>query len=484
MLSKKSKWFLVPLLLGLFYFSTQFATSKIIGGDDGHFHIQFSRQIFEHGIPHALPQLHDTIYRDAYRDPHLLFHLLLIPFSLLPDKLLGAKLAAATFATLAALVFWWALIRLRANTPWLWLLLFVAGSGGFLFRLQMPRAQSLALALTLITIVALLERRLGLLFLVGFLHVWLYDAFWILLVIALVYCEVKPFLFLMAGLAAGSVVNPYFPGNFVSYFQNFERALLSVFETVPLPAEWYSVDPWSFVATNAPILFVGVGLLIGLTLCKQSKENKRESVFLGIIALIYLVLACSAQRFIEYLPPIALLFFASLQKKFWPQLTHPIKTTMTATALVVSLGAGGLYAANFSLTNQPDETYNCYLKAGLWMEKHIPKNELIFTTDWDDFPILYMQAPQLRFLVGLDPRWMLEYNRNLYALYRDITQGKIAGPYAEQITKIFESHTLFSDTEHSEFLDIFDKEPNVYRVFNEQKCRIYMIKDKRPKNDN
>ena len=113
------------ILLVAFVFSEiQWSTTSIIGVD-GHFHIKFADSMRRNIIPAPIyfPWLPLTILNPAqFTDHHLLFHVLLEPFTLL-DLRVGAKLAAASFASIAALVIYGLLFWQRVRWSFLWLLL-------------------------------------------------------------------------------------------------------------------------------------------------------------------------------------------------------------------------------------------------------------------------------------------------------------------------------------------------------------------------
>lgn len=480
---------LAALALAAFYFSTQFATSRIIA-NDGHFHIRYSQLLLERGFPDHLPELRYTIWNDAYRDHQFLFHALLVPFSLLPDITIGAKASAALFATIAGLAFFWALTVLRARSRWFWLVLFAAGSAGFLFRIQLPRVQSLALALLLVVIIALLTRRTILLFAAAFINVWLYDSFLLLGAVGLAWIasvriasdrwEIKPVIVLLLGLSAGIVINPFFPQNFASSWFHIQRILAPI-AGVPLPSEWQSEPTVSLLINNAPIVIVALGLAF-LAISARRKEpplragQRTEPLFFLILALFFLALLFCSRRFIEYAPPIILLLLAVIHRDRWPAVVPRHRRWCAFAAAGVAVVGGTMNTIGFIRETQTDATYRCCMDAGIWIDRNVPKGELVFTTDWDDFPPLYFNAPDVRYAVGMDPLLTIRHDPELWRLYAGVTLGEHQGPYAPIIADRFDARYVFSDAWHGPFIEKFDQEPGVYRVFTQRECRIYEIR--------
>ncbi|HEY3305697.1 MAG TPA: hypothetical protein VGL70_19400 [Candidatus Binatia bacterium] len=73
---------------------------------DSYYHVKMAELLQQHGVPQKFPWLHFTILRDNYVDHHLLFHVLLIPFTNLFGPILGAKLFQVLVVGLAFLFFY------------------------------------------------------------------------------------------------------------------------------------------------------------------------------------------------------------------------------------------------------------------------------------------------------------------------------------------------------------------------------------------
>jgi hypothetical protein len=67
---------------------------------------------------------------------------------------------------------------------------------------------------------------------------------------------------------------------------------------------------------------------------------------------------------------------------------------------------------------------NFYRGGVEWLSKNADKGELILNTDWDDFPKLFFYNPDLAYVSGLDPTYLLDKNQKLNELYAKITIGK------------------------------------------------------------
>src|SRR5574341_1076439 len=124
----------------LLFWRLQFSTSAICCGDfDGYYHMKWARLLWENmkarHFPPTFTWLPLTILNPHdYVDHHLLFHILLIPFTWFRDLQTGGKIAAITFASIAVFSCYWLIVRYEIRYRLLWLLALLASSAPFLYR--------------------------------------------------------------------------------------------------------------------------------------------------------------------------------------------------------------------------------------------------------------------------------------------------------------------------------------------------------------
>jgi hypothetical protein len=180
---------LVAGLLFLVFFlvlaAVQFATPDM-PDNDGFYHIRWAEIMRREGLKPDFPWLPLSILNAReFSDHHFLFHVALIPFTF-GDLRLGAKWAAVTFASLAFLCVWWLLRQQRVPYSALWALGMLVISEAFLYRMSITRAQSLSLAFMVIGLHWMLTKKYRWLLPLSFLYVWLYDAFPLILILAVI----------------------------------------------------------------------------------------------------------------------------------------------------------------------------------------------------------------------------------------------------------------------------------------------------------
>jgi hypothetical protein len=52
-----------------------------------------------------------------------------------------------------------------------------------------------------------------------------------------------------------------------------------------------------------------------------------------------------------------------------------------------------------------------YTKGIEWMRTHVPAGQVVFNTDWDDFPKLFYYDPTHAYVSGLDPTYLYDRDR-------------------------------------------------------------------------
>ena len=305
-------WALFAVFLALVQFS-----SPDLPDNDGYYHIKLAAIMRTEGLKPAFPWLPLSILnpREFY-DHHFLFHAALAPFTG-GDLRLGAKWAAVLFASLAFLSVWYVLKNQRVPLAGLWALGLTAVSEAFIYRMSITRAQSLSLAVLMLGVDALLRRKYRRLAALGFLYVWLYDAFPLLLICAGVYAaaawlvdrrlELRPVVYTGVGIALGLVINPYLPHNIVFAAQHI---LPKLFETtaVSVGNEWYPYETAQLLE-NSPLAlaaFLSGALALGFS----GRKIDLRTAFAFLLACLFGLMLFQSRRFIEYFPAFALVFAA------------------------------------------------------------------------------------------------------------------------------------------------------------------------------
>ena len=199
----------------------------------------------------------------------------MIPFTF-GDLRLGAKWSAVFFASLAFLSVWNLLKNARIPYALLWALGLLAVSEAFIYRMSIPRAQSLSLAVLMLGFDWLLRKKYLPLGVLAFAYVWLYDAFPLLFVLSLAVIlsewliekrlDLRPLIYIAAGTALGLVINPYFPQNIIFVVRHILPKLADA-TAISVGNEWFPYNTAQLLK-NSPLslaAFMSGALALGLS---------------------------------------------------------------------------------------------------------------------------------------------------------------------------------------------------------------------------
>lgn len=487
---------LLPLLLLLAFIAgmalIQFSTPDL-PDNDGFYHIKFADLMRHEGLLPDFRWLPLTILNpQEFYDHHFLYHVALIPFTF-GDLRLGAKWSAVIFPALSFLAIYYLFKRQGIPLAWVWALALLAVSEAFLYRMSITRAQSLSLGILALGMLWLLEGRHWRLAVLGFVYVWTYNAFPLLLVVGVLYSSAvllierkfqwKPMVFIAAGILAGLVINPYFPRNLIFTFQHILPKLAEP-AVSGLGNEWFPYTTAQLLENSLPALlaFVSGALALGLT---GRKMNVR-TVFAFFVSLLFAFMLFRARRFVEYFPPFALIFSVFAWSPLLETLME-LKVSDTPSSHLrrlqwIPIGLTIpiiLFFGYFSIFDSRElirssKPANLYQDAAQWLQDNTPEGALVFQTDWDDFPRLFFYNAHNVYLAGLDPTYFQQYDPELYDLWVEITRGRVENP-SDLILNNFGSSYVHSDLNHGDFLDAAYTDPRMVEVFRDDQSVIFQI---------
>jgi hypothetical protein len=473
----------VVVLAGL-----QFTTPNLIG-NDSYFHIRYAKVIREAGVrgfPPPFPWLPLTILApDRYADHHMLFHLWLVPFTL-GDLRIGGKLAGLAGAAAFVATFVWFLRRHGVGLVALALLALAASSADLLFRVNMTRVQALSLVCLLGGFHCALRERVWALVALGCVYAWLYDGFPLLFVAiaatvgATWICERRLPLAIVAaafgGVVAGLVVTPYFPEYFRFIVHHFGDKLLPGNESVRIGREWFPYDPASLLANALPAMcYVAFGVSV---LTERGVRRDRDALAALAVAVVFLALMLRSKRFIEYFAPTATLFVALAAWRdiaAWPRARR-----VALTALLAAVAAANVGGVGWMLRQKRNENpHDRYAAAARYVRATAPAGAMVCTTDWDDFPWLYFDDVESTYLVGLDPTYLLDRDRDTYWRWVDASDGRLVPP-SRVFRDVLPCAYVLSDREHTGFLDNAAADPGLEQVLADDQMVLYRVQRDRP----
>jgi hypothetical protein len=513
------------LAIGIVFWQLQFSTSAICCGDfDGYYHIKWTRSLWEsmktRSFPPAFPWLPlTTLNPKDYVDHHLLFHIFQIPFAAMSDPRLGAKIASALFGGLAVLACYWLLLRYRIRYALVWLIALLACSAPFLFRMNMAKAPPLAIVYLVISIHLLFKRKYWPLLPLALVFTWTYDMF-VLLVMAAVFWVVtiaitekrfewRPLVYVLVGCAAGIVINPYFPHNLQLLFEHLKIKLTASEFNTKVGSEWYPYDSWEFLGNSAVAC---IAMFVGYIAFEPTERRRAHyPIFFLLFSTALMIMTARWKRIAEYWPPFAVLFAGfSLQPwlaGFRPYLTRlpaevleelkpfldrevvavvdkedDFRTLLrTIAATAVALGLSIFLFFNLRSAVQEigqSEPHEHYRAGAAWLQANVPPGQVIFNTDWDDFPRLFYYDSSHYYVSGLDPSYLFDKDPDLSRLYDRITLGQQEDP-GPLIRDRFGARYVFSDNAHHDFFEHARLSGWFDIVYEDTQCTIMYIRDEK-----
>ncbi|HXC68553.1 MAG TPA: hypothetical protein VN644_01200 [Pyrinomonadaceae bacterium] len=513
------------IAIGIIFWQLQFSTDSICCGDfDGYYHIKWARELWasmkSNTFPPAFPWLPlTTLNPQNYVDHHLMFHIIQIPFAAISDPRLGAKISSAFFGGLAVLSCYWLLMRYRIRYPLVWLIGLLACSAPFLFRMNMAKAPPLAIIFLAIAIHLFFQRKYTLLLPLALVFTWTYDLF-VLLIMATVFWVVtiaiteqrfewRPLVFVLVGCAAGLIINPYFPKNLLQLAEHMKiKVTMSDFDT-KVGSEWYPYDSWEFLGNSAVAC---IAMFVGYVTFEPSERRRAHyPIFLLLLSTALMIMTARWKRIAEYWPPFAVLF-AGFTLQPWlegyrPYLTRLPKEILeelkpfldregmppppkekdlrdlvrTIAMAVVALLLSAFLSMNLKATVkeiEQSERHDYYRAGAEWLRANVPPGQIIFNTDWDDFPRLFYYDSSHYYVSGLDPSYLYEKNPDLSRLYDGITLGREEDP-GPLIRDKFGARYVFSDNNHHDFFEHARLSGWFDIVYEDTECTIMYIRDQK-----
>ena len=417
----------------------------------------------------------------------------------------GAKLGTWLFAALALFSCYWLVVRYRLRYPLLWLLALVGCSTPFLYRMNMGKAMSVSIVMLVAGIHLLFQRRYFWLLPLAYVFALTYDMVFLLGVAAFLWLWVTVWgedwevtsrpvrraglglLLVGAGAALGFVINPYFPHNVVLTYQHMLMKITPNDFSTAVGGEWYPYNTWEFLGNG----FVAcVAMVAGyVAFSGADRKASARSLFLLLFATVLLVVNARWKRFSEYWPPFAVLFAAfalqpSLERlgRFGGEMkTRTVRyleygmAVLTAAVLAVPAVWATHIAAKDIAGMDPNDQY---LGGMQWVKENVPEGEVIFNTDWDDFPKMFFYAPRHRYASGLDPTYLQDRDRELSDLYGKIGVGDEPDP-GPAIRERFGARYVFSDNQHERFMQNAMSSGWFEQVYKDDDCTILRVLDEK-----
>ena len=266
------------------------------------------------------------------------------------------------------------------------------------------------------------KENLGKLFIFAFITAWSYsNPHFILLPVtafALIkypYNKTLPFFIIattILGLIIGYVIHPQFPNTFINWKIQCIDVIMQALKSsrnISIGAEFVHPDLIWLIKNSAAFILTAIGFLI----LKKLHDYKKLSIHSITIAFASIAtISCFATLFgiraMEYALPFSILFVATSYNKYkLSNIPHFFKTQKNSTRLYLKILVIAM-AFCFMVYEGEIIRKKAVIKPisqfKTWIQNsNIPKNTVIANLVWSDFPFLFYDIPQYRYLFGIDP---------------------------------------------------------------------------------
>lgn len=506
-----------------------FQASPYFADPDSFYHAKMAILMRDQGVITNFPWLDLTVLGEHYTDQHFLYHVVLIPFVTWFPPLIGLKLATVVFGVLFATVFYWACRRLDVRWPILFVLILLA-IRPLTFRMSLAKAPSTSLMFLFVGLVWMFEYKLKRLFALAFAYVWYYGGFPLLGISAAVVSttswlhnrlitkhnshkfvnkvmsmvgrlsrrqrlrrpNLAVFLVVVAGLTAGLILNPYFPGNITFYEEQLVNiGIINFQKVIGVGNEWYPYAVGDLVANGALASLLVLIALVGCVLRFRAQSKRSWALF--ALTVFAFILTLKSRRYVEYYIPLAVLWSAvsisdALRGIKWHNIINQFRQWFfrrrlgrgigLLIAIYIVLGVGFVVGRDFRNERndlQAGFLANKFQAVSSWLVANTPAGSRVVHSDWDEFPVLFYHNTHNTYIIGLDPTFLYRANERTYWTWADITLGKFQGDLVSAVRDTLQSQYVFVASNHDVMDRQFRHNSNFVIVYQDEEATIYEL---------
>jgi hypothetical protein len=416
---------------------------------DPYYHAKHSLLISQTGnLSLVEPWLNFHFLNFAPNDPWWAHHLITALVMKFLDPMISLKLVSALLVGAVFAVFYFVLTRLQIKKPFIWTFLYFSSSFLFLTRLILERPHLFAIAFMPLIFYLGFKKRYYSLFVLSVLYALFYNLIFYPVFVVFLACTVdfifskkldlKPFISTGSGILAGVLIHPdtlnyMYVATIHSFgviFYKFSGVELGIGgEVKPLLFKDLLKD--NFLALGAYLVSIAIFL------------NNREYFSKSTVNFLWQTLAISAfwfvitlfvPRGVEYWMPFAWMFIALSLSGYRNSSDYAIMNAVLSKiinlkilsffiygilAVIIVLNFAGIYRNLLIMNrNNPDISFK---EANEWLMANSGKNETVFFTNWSFWPRMFFYNDHNRYVHGMDPTFLYEYDKDLARLWLGIS---------------------------------------------------------------
>ena len=375
------------------------------------------------------PWVHHSVISKFSSDLWYGFHLVIVPFTLLDDPILGMRLAGIFITFMFLISFYAACVYFNIRPVLFWPFFLLFSSAFLLLRLSMLRPQVLSLGLSLLLLALLATESIWGVFFAAlvstFLHLNLFFvSFLVLAVFAIVKIlgeKVFPWrecLALTSGVLVGWLLRPN-PGGAaqILYVQLFQVTSEKIIGGSPLDfgAE---LLPLKLTSDSNYLLFTVLLLLSLLYVSwrffkKDLALSSREKTILltaaSLSIVFFLISVGFARRAFDFCSGFGVILIGFVFSRYFYE-NRPARLVLIC-AFVVLVPYGVNRRNEFLFGGWDPYRFE---SAAKWMAVNSKPGEIVFNARWEYFPELFFWNTKNLYSNGMDPIFQYAYDRDLY----------------------------------------------------------------------
>ena len=248
--------------------------------------------------------------------------------------------------------------------------------------------------------------------------------------------SLKPFIFTGLGVLAGVLLHPDSLNYLFVVFVSFAEILYLKFAGVDLGVggELYPSPMSDFIFSNF-LIFIPFCLAIVLFLAVKQINKNREIIFYFLVSVFWFSTSLIIIRAVDFWVPFGWLFVALVFKEFsqseeWLRIKNIFRRHFNLKVTAFFFFCFVLSVSLFNITEiffigiwEDNQTsVDRYIaEANDWLKKNTPAGSIIFFDNWSFWPMMFFYNDHNRYLAGMDPTFLYEYDHQLFWIWKNIS---------------------------------------------------------------